>query len=190
MLTPTPEWQIGEHHIYAPMTDVYEALEIPSEEDFEAQAWQNLLADARNYAVDQTSFLVIVFGANNVLRNDQEVSALTDSRGQMLAAWDDPRTESAFPYVHPRSKDNDDKNGEIKGSLNSILNQGLMINRPDLIAALNALGVKSVPISFYYLDQSRQRPFLKTSDALLKSCLLYTSPSPRDLSTSRMPSSA
>ena len=27
-------------------------------------------------------------------------------------------------------------------------------------------------------------------DALLKACLLYTSPSPRDLSTSRMPSSA
>ena len=31
---------------------------------------------------------------------------------------------------------------------------------------------------------------LKTKDAKPKSCLLYTSPSPRDLSTSRMPSSA
>ena len=30
----------------------------------------------------------------------------------------------------------------------------------------------------------------KTENALLKFCLLYTSPSPRDLSTSRMPSSA
>ena len=30
----------------------------------------------------------------------------------------------------------------------------------------------------------------KPADALLKDCLLYTSPSPRDLSTSRMPSSA
>ena len=29
-----------------------------------------------------------------------------------------------------------------------------------------------------------------TQDDLLKFCLLYTSPSPRDLSTSRMPSSA
>ena len=29
-----------------------------------------------------------------------------------------------------------------------------------------------------------------SSDALIKHCLLYTSPSPRDLSTSRMPSSA
>ena len=29
-----------------------------------------------------------------------------------------------------------------------------------------------------------------TRDVLLKDCLLYTSPSPRDLSTSRMPSSA
>ena len=31
---------------------------------------------------------------------------------------------------------------------------------------------------------------LKDTEALKKSCLLYTSPSPRDLSTSRMPSSA
>ena len=31
---------------------------------------------------------------------------------------------------------------------------------------------------------------LKASDPLLWACLLYTSPSPRDLSTSRMPSSA
>ena len=30
----------------------------------------------------------------------------------------------------------------------------------------------------------------KTQSALLETCLLYTSPSPRDLSTSRMPSSA
>ena len=28
------------------------------------------------------------------------------------------------------------------------------------------------------------------SDGIIKACLLYTSPSPRDLSTSRMPSSA
>ena len=38
----------------------------------------------------------------------------------------------------------------------------------------------------YYID-IRQEPYRNT---LLDSCLLYTSPSPRDLSTSRMPSSA
>ena len=31
---------------------------------------------------------------------------------------------------------------------------------------------------------------IKNCDALVHDCLLYTSPSPRDLSTSRMPSSA
>ena len=31
---------------------------------------------------------------------------------------------------------------------------------------------------------------LKVKNGMLKGCLLYTSPSPRDLSTSRMPSSA
>ena len=33
-------------------------------------------------------------------------------------------------------------------------------------------------------------PMLEHTLARLKACLLYTSPSPRDLSTSRMPSSA
>ena len=32
--------------------------------------------------------------------------------------------------------------------------------------------------------------FMKATNATFKFCLLYTSPSPRDLSTSRMPSSA
>ena len=32
--------------------------------------------------------------------------------------------------------------------------------------------------------------FLEGFDAIIQACLLYTSPSPRDLSTSRMPSSA
>ena len=33
-------------------------------------------------------------------------------------------------------------------------------------------------------------PYTKWEEGLKKICLLYTSPSPRDLSTSRMPSSA
>ena len=37
---------------------------------------------------------------------------------------------------------------------------------------------------------NEQLPVLKDTDRLLSVCLLYTSPSPRDLSTSRMPSSA
>ena len=41
---------------------------------------------------------------------------------------------------------------------------------------------KTVFVAFAIEDE-RQRDFLK-------GCLLYTSPSPRDLSTSRMPSSA
>jgi len=38
--------------------------------------------------------------------------------------------------------------------------------------------------------QALARRLLATNVAVFKACLLYTSPSPRDLSTSRMPSSA
>ena len=44
----------------------------------------------------------------------------------------------------------------------------------------------------YQKDKSDNRTFLTYEEIgrLAKGCLLYTSPSPRDLSTSRMPSSA
>ena len=42
----------------------------------------------------------------------------------------------------------------------------------------------------YNSDTGRSRESLGWQMGLLRDCLLYTSPSPRDLSTSRMPSSA
>ena len=39
-------------------------------------------------------------------------------------------------------------------------------------------------------DEARQVALARNPNARIISCLLYTSPSPRDLSTSRMPSSA
>ena len=41
----------------------------------------------------------------------------------------------------------------------------------------------------WLISVSRQDVFMISSDKII-TCLLYTSPSPRDLSTSRMPSSA
>ena len=42
----------------------------------------------------------------------------------------------------------------------------------------------------FIYEESFQMPFLLRHPSSVKACLLYTSPSPRDLSTSRMPSSA
>ena len=39
-------------------------------------------------------------------------------------------------------------------------------------------------------DSGAKTAFLRRSERKISCCLLYTSPSPRDLSTSRMPSSA
>ena len=57
------------------------------------------------------------------------------------------------------------------------------------------LGYRKEKISLYYPLSSLNHFFGGETDAagmmeILKDCLLYTSPSPRDLSTSRMPSSA
>jgi len=53
----------------------------------------------------------------------------------------------------------------------------------NLLLAARALGIGSVPTTLHPSVMDRFR-------ALFGICLLYTSPSPRDLSTSRMPSSA
>ena len=47
----------------------------------------------------------------------------------------------------------------------------------------------SISSSYYSPDIGNEYDFTLLSDGM-KICLLYTSPSPRDLSTSRMPSSA
>ena len=54
-------------------------------------------------------------------------------------------------------------------------------------AAEHALVVVDIP---FPLNHHGVRETVKAAGEVLKNCLLYTSPSPRDLSTSRMPSSA
>ena len=50
--------------------------------------------------------------------------------------------------------------------------------------------VGALPFEVRVLGTLPQRPMLWVSNHVSWTCLLYTSPSPRDLSTSRMPSSA
>ena len=47
-----------------------------------------------------------------------------------------------------------------------------------------------VSLHMAFVEARQQRHEFITVEHLLMACLLYTSPSPRDLSTSRMPSSA
>ncbi len=152
MLTPVPEWQLGEYHMYSALEEFYEVFDIPEEEDFEPEAWQRLLDEAEAYSVTNTAFLAVVVGGPKKDGENNTAARLAITEEQLIAAWDDPRTESDFPYVQP-------ENGS-PATLKNIQAKGLIFNRPDLIAALNALGVTKVPVSFYYLDSSRIKPFL------------------------------
>ena len=57
-----------------------------------------------------------------------------------------------------------------------------------LVQAINAL--TSCEPRFEYVLEHTGMPKLRLRPDGFQTCLLYTSPSPRDLSTSRMPSSA
>ncbi|NNC99285.1 MAG: hypothetical protein HKN85_03805 [Gammaproteobacteria bacterium] len=151
MLTPAPEWAKGEHHIYAGMDEIYDIFDIPVETDFEPEHWQRLLSQAEKYDGTKPAFLMVVMGTG-----EGDVSLRTSWDGQQLAAYDDPRANEAFPYTP--ANDNVD--------IEALIAQGLVINRPDMIAALNALGTTEVPVAFYYIDDVRVKPYSRGIRAL------------------------
>ena len=83
---------------------------------------------------------------------------------------------------------------ELKVSYKKLLNKAAQANgRKETVSYLNrAAKIKSKIYSNTKVNCFRCNGagFLRISLEETKTCLLYTSPSPRDLSTSRMPSSA
>ena len=63
-------------------------------------------------------------------------------------------------------------------------------SRPNVTADAGALSLKAGNASILRGGSDSINSCLAIHQSLVKGCLLYTSPSPRDLSTSRMPSSA
>ena len=59
--------------------------------------------------------------------------------------------------------------------------------RENYLSCLNKFG--AIPFPLFHQNSANDY-FLKTLDGLVITCLLYTSPSPRDRTRSRMPSSA
>ncbi len=159
MVTPAPEWQLGEYHTYAAIDEFYEVFDIPEEEDFEPENWQKLIEEAEDYSVTDTSFLVVVLGDQDDSDSKKTTSNVFVSEPTLMAAWDDPRADSEFQYVHPEDSQ--------PHNLKNLLGKGLVFNRPDLLAALNALGVKRVPVVYYYVDSTRIHPFFKGTRALI-----------------------
>ena len=188
MLTPVPEWDVGEHHIKAELSELDELFNLPTQNDFEPEHWQRLLAAARDYSVEGTAFLIVVMPnasgdeADDDERNNRyslrSVFDLDISLKTQLAAWDNPRSESAFPFVAPGTdayyeRDERDERRDRSNAQgdDGLLGDGLILNRPDLIAALlhlqNELGKTRVPVAFYYVDSARVKSFLRGPRALL-----------------------
>ncbi|MEM7357712.1 MAG: hypothetical protein AAF431_01250 [Pseudomonadota bacterium] len=152
MVTPTPEWQTGEFHIQAKLEEIYQIFDMPDEEDFEPEQWQRLLEEAENYNVADTSFLCVALSTGEGDSVNRGLNSM-----MQLASYDDPRSEENFPYAAP--------GGEF--NLKDMLRTGLIINRLDLIAALNTLGVTEIPLSFYYINSARVKPYTRGPRGLL-----------------------
>ena len=71
---------------------------------------------------------------------------------------------------------------------NNLAVLGELVNEIYAPLTLESMGEEKNYSSWYYAREFNV--FERNLDAINQTCLLYTSPSPRDLSTSRMPSSA
>ena len=73
-----------------------------------------------------------------------------------------------------------------------------LVMTPQLQQAIKLLQLSNIELAAYVEEQLESNPLLergtgdenRRGEDVVRGCLLYTSPSPRDLSTSRMPSSA
>ena len=62
--------------------------------------------------------------------------------------------------------------------------------RQGVVMAESLMEMGSTEVALTYVNNDYGKGLASSFEEAFKSCLLYTSPSPRDLSTSRMPSSA
>ena len=75
----------------------------------------------------------------------------------------------------------------IKEAINSLLDEGVTDKQDIYSKVVDKLGVPRPTVRRVARDLRNE---LLTKIKILQSCLLYTSPSPRDATLSRMPSSA
>ena len=98
---------------------------------------------------------------------------------------------SSQPHIYAPTRKNKVSDEELKGSFVTFTTKGP--NEEELTRAKKSINKKKERDSSSSSSNSRKRfeeSRRRSSLTLLSFCLLYTSPSPRDLSTSRMPSSA
>jgi hypothetical protein len=166
MLTPAPEWELGEYHIKAKLSEFDEIFDLPEEDDFEAEHWQRLVQQANAYNLDSPAFLVVV------LSSGDENAAFQAQIGQQFAALKDPRDDAVFPYTAPannsdgQNSDSQNNDNSRRLDLKALMSQGLILNRPDLIAALLSTERTDVQVAFYYIDNARTKPFVRGPRAL------------------------
>ena len=85
-----------------------------------------------------------------------------------------------------------DKEGFVRSPDNSFV-MGIAASADGVPAGIDPAGLSRISVPFTVIEDGKEIPLSNleiASDGIMSACLLYTSPSPRDLSTSRMPSSA
>ena len=147
----------------------------------EKQKWSLKIIDIRDYAFDDNRTVDDTpFGGGNgmLLKPDVVASALDKNI----------KGKEKIIYLSPKGKRLDQKEVKSLSKLNKI---NILCGHFEGIdqRLLETRNIEEYSIGDFILSGGESASFVFV-DALVRLCLLYTSPSPRDPKTSRMPSSA
>ena len=137
---------------------------------------------------------VLVLGSGpNIVGSVAEMDAYTNSA---IKAFLEDDIHVVLVNPNPATVSSDRQKGVtvyLEPMTLAFMKRILRMEEPDAIVtaygSTNALAVAKELLDDGIIDDMKIK-LLTTNNELLNFCLLYTSPSPRDLSTSRMPSSA
>ena len=118
----------------------------------------------------------------NQLGKNKNISSYND-----LHKWSVSNKEEFWDNVWDFTKILGDKKGDIFKEAKNFI-ESIFFNDSSLNYAENCLQEKNNHEAIIFYNEQKQNKRISWDQ--LRNCLLYTSPSPRDLSTSRMPSSA
>ena len=152
-------------------------------------AWGSWLS-AKNPALRDVHEYILIFSKDSFKRKTQEKRETTISRDEFLeftrSVWTFPAV-SARKIGHPAPFPEELPYRCIQ--LYTFRDEVVL----DPFMGSGQTGIAAIKAGRYYIGYEINRGYIELAERRIKDflyCLLYTSPSPRDLSTSRMPSSA
>jgi hypothetical protein len=149
MVTTAPQWSLGDHHLMVSVDELVERFDVRLKQDYldedEAELWQQIYDKESPQSELDKALLLVILPGGAVENEESENPSQTKSAGIKSRPI-------GFAQMSYASSGNTD-------SLGYILNNGMILNRPEKVAVAKELGKSELPVAIYYVDDSRVKPY-------------------------------